>query len=229
MSVHTNIPHKILTLMEELINFCFKGGERQFIVVKKFGAAWTVNKNKYKRTFGKAFLKRGINFLFDNCPFDFGYLCFRQITAVPMGFDREPFKTNVFLHYSEDKWLLDILKRSFRKACLFRNAFLFIDDCCTIKDYLKLERNFKNIYPLELQLKKENISASEAVFLDFFMIIEKKKIKTQLYDKRGAFPFSIVCLPYLYSNNPSNIYYASIVYEILRFARTTLEQFPIVF
>ena len=109
--------------MEDLINFCFKGGERQFIVVTKFGAAWTVNKNKYKRTFGKAFLKRGINFLLNNCPFNFVYLSFRQITAVPMGFDPEAFKTNVFLHYSEDKWLSDILKRSFRKARLFEIRF----------------------------------------------------------------------------------------------------------
>ena len=27
--------------MRELIKFCFEGGEKQFIAVKKFGATWT--------------------------------------------------------------------------------------------------------------------------------------------------------------------------------------------
>ena len=34
--------------MRELIKFCFEGGEKQFIAVKKFGATWTDNKNKFK-------------------------------------------------------------------------------------------------------------------------------------------------------------------------------------
>ena len=34
--------------MRELINFCFKAGEKQFIAVTKFGATWTDNKNKFK-------------------------------------------------------------------------------------------------------------------------------------------------------------------------------------
>ena len=34
-----NIPHdKPKSVMRELINFCFKGGEKQFIAVIKFGA-----------------------------------------------------------------------------------------------------------------------------------------------------------------------------------------------
>ena len=31
--------------MRELINFCFKGGEKQFIAVTKLGVLWTDNKN----------------------------------------------------------------------------------------------------------------------------------------------------------------------------------------
>ena len=69
-----------------------------------------------------------------------------------------------------------------------------------MNDHLELERNFKNTYPSELQLKKENISTSEASILDN--------------------PFSIVSVPHLDSNIPSN--YASIGSEILRLvSRTT--------
>ena len=84
-------------------------------------------------------------------------------------------------------------------------------------DHLELNRNFKNICPPELQLKKESISTSEASFLDLSISI----IKIQLYYKRYAFPFSIVGMPHLDSYIRSNIYYASIASEILRFSRTT--------
>ena len=48
-------------------------------------------------------------------------------------------------------------------------------------------------------------------------------MKTQLYDKRGTSHFSIAHMPHLDSNNPSNIYYASIDSKMLRFARSTLD------
>ena len=77
--LYTNIPHnKLKNLMRELIDFCFKGREKHFISVMKFGATWTVIENKLEITFDKAPLKLAINFLLDNffflileiCPFD---------------------------------------------------------------------------------------------------------------------------------------------------------------
>ena len=71
-TLYTNIPHNILkNVMRELINFYFKGGEKEFIVVAKFGATWTDNRNKFKITFDKASLKLAITFLLDNCFFFF--------------------------------------------------------------------------------------------------------------------------------------------------------------
>ena len=58
--------------------------------------------------------------------------------------------------------------------------FCFIDDICTINDHLEFDRNFKNIHRSELQLKKENISTSEASFLDLSIIIQNKEFNTQL-------------------------------------------------
>ena len=90
-----------------------------------------------------------------------------------------------------------------------------------ISNHLELHRNFENVCPSELQLKKENISTLEASPLDLSIIIENKKLKTQLYDERDGFLFSIVLMPHLDSNIPSDIYYASIGSEILKFARST--------
>ena len=59
----------MMELMREPVIFCSKDGEIQFIAVKKIGAAWIDNKNKFKITLGKACLKPAINFLVDNCLF----------------------------------------------------------------------------------------------------------------------------------------------------------------
>lgn len=48
--------------------------------------------------------------------------------------------------------------------------------------------------------------------------------KTQFYDKRDAFPFSIARVPPLDRNIQLHNYYASIGSEILRFARTIFEK-----
>ena len=53
----TNIqPNKLKNGIKELNNFCFKGGEKQFIAVRTFDATWIDNKNKFKKTFGKVSL-----------------------------------------------------------------------------------------------------------------------------------------------------------------------------
>ena len=49
---------------------------KQVIVVAKFGAIWTDSKSKFRITFDKGSLKLAVNFLLDNCFFNFGYLSF---------------------------------------------------------------------------------------------------------------------------------------------------------
>ena len=44
----------------------------------------------------------------------------------------------------------------------------------------------------------------------------------KLFDKRDAFPFSIVRMPYVSSNIPESIFYSAMVGEFLRIARSTL-------
>ena len=43
-----------------------------------------------------------------------------------------------------------------------------------------------------------------------------------MFDKRNAFPFSIVRMPHLDSNIPETIFYSSFISEFLRIARSTL-------
>ena len=77
------------------------------------------------------------------------------------------------------------------------------------------------IYPAELILKRENTLNTSASFLDIQINIENNKFKFKHYDKRNDFPFSIVRMPFLNSNMPSKIFYASLGSEVLRLGRTT--------
>ena len=90
-----------------------------------------------------------------------------------------------------------------------------------INDGEEFETCFKEIYPSELELGKENTGDQEATFLDLNIIINENKFHISLYDKREGFPFSIVRMPFYSSNVPSTIFYSSISAEILRIARAT--------
>ena len=74
-------------------------------------------------------------------------------------------------------------------------------------------------FPLESKVEHEGISAS---FLNLEICIEDGQFVYKLYDKRDAFPFSIVRMPYLCSNIPKKIFYSALVGEFLRIARATL-------
>ena len=63
-------------------------------------------------------------------------------------------------------------------------------------------KSFSEIYPEEMALKRENESDTSASYLKMAMAIEDRQISTNLYDKRDAFGFSVVRLPYNCSNIP---------------------------
>ena len=52
--------------MRELINFCFDGGNKEFIDITRYGAIWTNSGEKYRLYFNGTSLKLAINYLIDN-------------------------------------------------------------------------------------------------------------------------------------------------------------------
>ena len=51
---------------------------------------------------------------------------------------------------------------------------------------------FKEFYPQELGLKKENVSSTKASFLDIDLEIKDNKFSINIYIERGSFPFEII-------------------------------------
>ena len=69
---------------------------------------------------------------------------------------------------------------------------------------------------------KEVENPCKASSLDHTIEVQDKNFTTELFDKRDALPFYINRMPYLDSNIPSKIFYASIGSEVLRITRTTM-------
>ena len=64
-----------------------------------------------------------------------------------------------------------MLKREIYKMHTFLAIFFVLK---MINDNVEFDKNYKDIYPSELELKKESISNSEPSFLDLSIKIEKK-------------------------------------------------------
>ena len=65
-------------------------------------------------------------------------------------------------------------------------------------------------------------SGVHATFLNLDLTISEGIFIYKLFDKRDAFPFSIVRMPYTSSNIPETIFYSAMVGEFLRIAHSTL-------
>ena len=219
-TLYTKIPHdKLLHVLSEITDFAFKGGTRSHVVVYNSGAHWSNSKSTHGRSYSLQQIKSSLQYLLNNCYFQVGTNIFRQVIGIPMGSDPAPFFANLFLFYYESMWLKSIKNQQYGKARKFGNVFRFIDDLIAINDGGEFEANFKEIYPSELLLKKENTSCTEATFLDLHLSITDGHIKTKLYDKRDAFNFDIVRFPYKDSTIPSKMFFSTISAEILRICR----------
>ena len=91
----------------------------------------------------------------------------------------------------------------------------------SLNDGSTFEKHYKDVYPTELELKKENNSNSCASFLDLYIYIENGEFHTRLFDKRDNFGFDIVRMSFYCSNIPSKMFYGSIGAEFLKITRAT--------
>ena len=225
-TLYTNIPHsKLLEELSAIVKFIFKGGTRNSIYIDKYGIAhWSKYVNKSHSNYDLDKILRAVKYLLDNCHFQFGNKLFRQIVGIPMGSDPAPYFANLFLYRYESRWLNRMKKENNVLARKFGRVFRFIDDLIAINDGNEFEKYYSEIYPNELELKKENIVNTETTFLELDISISDHSFHTRLYDKRDAFGFHICRLPYKDSNMPNRMFYSSACAEVLRICRATSSQ-----
>ena len=93
-----------------------------------------------------------------------------------MVFDPASYITNLLYYYCQNKQLKDL-----QKARPFADLFCFKDDLYAINDYLKFDKNYKDIYSPDIKLKRESVETSEVSFSELYIIIEKKENYYQLH------------------------------------------------
>ena len=139
-----------------------------------------------------------------------------------MGIDPAPFWANLFLHHFETNFMKQIISSDLNRAYSFHSIGRFIDDLYALNDKKEFLKSFKYIYPRSLELKIEH-EGEHATFLALDVTVKDGIFVYKLFDKRDAFTFPIVRMPFLDSNIPSSIFYGAIFSEILRIARCTLK------
>ena len=223
-TLYTKLPHeKLIKELSAVIDFAFEGGKCRFIQMSKGGrASWRNKKLKDAVSFSRNSLKQAVKHLIENCLFTVGNVVMRQAIGIPMGIDPAPFWANLFLYRYEERYMTDLISSNRMKARHFHSTKRFIDDLCAINDGNMFGEIYKEIYPEELELKLEH-SGLHVSFLNLDITILGGEFVYKLFDKRDAFPFSIVRMPFIDSNIPESIFYSALVGEFLRIARSTLK------
>ena len=221
-TLYTKLPHnKLISQLSKVIDLVYKGGDKKFIYIASNNKAYW-SKSKKAVSFSKTSLKTAVSHLIENCYFTVGDIVLKQAIGIPMGIDPAPFWANLFLYTYEENYISSRISIDPVKARHFHSTKRFIDDLCAINDGNEFGKVYRNIYPEELELKLEH-SGQHASFLNLDITIEENIFVYKLYDKRDAFPFSIVRMPQISSNIPQSIFYSAFVGEFLRIARSTLK------
>lgn len=58
--LYTTMPHD--KVLFEIIYFCFKGGDKQVIMIGKYGARWIGNERQISVTFSQSLLKKAMKY-----------------------------------------------------------------------------------------------------------------------------------------------------------------------
>ena len=117
--------HHFIKKLGELLNFYFSDDDTKFIRITSDSGTWTSSRPKYRLPFSKTFLNFAINYLLDNCYFELGSLCFRQLIEVTMVFDPALLMTTYFFIF--------IKRSSFfkQKNGSEKNSYIFKYSCMT--------------------------------------------------------------------------------------------------
>ena len=89
-----------------------------------------------------------------------------QVIRIPMRSDPAPLFAKIFLAHKEADWVKAQRKLGTINVQKINNSCWFIDDLLSLNDGNTFEKHYKDIYPTELELRKENNSN----FCDSFLI-----------------------------------------------------------
>ena len=136
-----------------------------------------------------------------------------------MGTNCAPLLADLFLYSHENEFLDKLIKEDKGKlARKFSLSYRYIDDLISFNNK-RVNEFISDIYPKELTISETTEFHSVASYLDLlFTRDENNNITTELCDRRDAFGFHIVNLPFMSSNIPSAPAYGVYASQLIRYA-----------
>ena len=113
----------------------------------------------------------------------------------------------------------NLSKTNLHHAIQLSKTCRFLDDLLNVNGEGLLSQYLSQIYPPELEIRKENDNSNKATFLEFNIEKQMSKFKLSVYDKRDDFPFKIVQYPSIGSNVPSEQIYNIFASQVIRYIR----------
>ena len=162
-----------------------------------------------------------LQFIVDNSYIEYNGKIYRQHTGIPMGIDPAPFMANLFLHYFENKYIVELVDQgNIAEAGVLKYVFRYLDDLLSLNDSGYFQDVISTIYPVELILSKTNVDPTASEFLDMFLSIANGKLDCTVFDKRRNFPFKVVKFPDIkFSNVPERPSYGIFYSQMIRILR----------
>ena len=141
-TLYTKIPHHLLKgALEDIVDFCFKGGNSNGVYVADGKAFWRSPKRGEYRTYTQKKVKEVLNYVMKNAYFQINNQVFQQIIGIPMGSDPAPFIANLFLYFYKNKFLDKLKAEDLPRARRLRHVFRFIDDLIAMNDDDEFSKN----------------------------------------------------------------------------------------
>ena len=223
-TLYTSLPHcKIKEVLTDIVNDSFEYCGKDFIRIthtKAYFSESTAKKSGHT-ILNKDNVIKLLNFIVDNSYIEYKGKLFRQFVGIPMGIDPAPFMANLFLHFYEFGYIKNLVDNGkLSEAGVLKYTFRYQDDLLNLNDNLYFKDVISSIYPNELTLSSTNDKILKSEFLDLDLEIVDGKIVSKVFDKRRAFPFTVINYPNLKLSNIPNkpsygVYYSQII-RILR-------------
>ena len=220
-TLYTKIPHLDLKaemkwVVEEAFRLAKEKGKD--VLSLRGSSAEFVSKTRSGKSISMVMLSSMIDYLIDHIYVACGDRLFRQTIGIPMGTNCAPMLANLYLFALETKWVRKICTDDKRVAAQFAHCFRYIDDLILLNNNGCLSSRIQDIYPVELVLGKENSSDYAATFLDLRLAVNNGRFTRMLYDKRDAFPFTVVNFPDLSGNVHVRNSHGVVVGQLIRYA-----------
>ena len=221
-TLYTHIPHhQLKNNLKKFINRAFDIKGKDFICITKKAAFFSTKSHNNLCCFTKNGLVSALIYLVDNSFIIFNGSVYRQVIGIPMGTNSAPYMANIYLAEYEHQFIKKLERSNKSKELkLLKNIFRFQDDLLVLNDDGYFNTIFEEIYPVEMVLKKTNLSPQKVNFLDVTISIYQGKFKYECYDKRNDFNFNVISFPFMSGNLPQTQMHGLFISQLVRYCCT---------